>query len=56
MNSPIVCQYIPAIQNLGQAVIVEKDRQNGRERKSSKLFYELLISHLKTNNFDVPRQ
>ena len=29
MNSPIVCQYIPAIQNLGQAVIVEKDRQNG---------------------------
>ena len=38
MNSPIVCQYIPAIQNLGQAVIVEKDRQNGRERTSSKLF------------------
>ena len=38
MNSPIVCQYIPAIQNLGQSVIVEKDRQNGRERKSFKLF------------------
>ena len=38
MNSPIVCQYISAIQYPGQAVIVKKDRQNGRERKSSKLF------------------
>ena len=38
MNSPIVCQYISAIQYLGHAVIVKKDRQNGRERKSSKLF------------------
>ena len=38
MNSPIVCQYISAIQYLSQAVIVEKDRKNDRERKSSKLF------------------
>ena len=38
MNNPIVCQYISTIQYLGQAVIVEKDRQNDRERKSSKRF------------------
>ena len=38
MKSPIVFQYIPAIQYIGQAVIVEKDHQNGRERILSKLF------------------
>ena len=44
--------FLPSITLARLSLIVEKDRQNGREeRKSSKLFYELLISHLKTNNF-----
>ena len=45
--------FLPSNTLAKPSLIVQNGRQNGTERKSSKYsLYKLLISHLKTNNFE----